>query len=55
MQLDEGIGNITAAAKKNGLANSITYVFTTDNGGPAQGFNGNMVRVLRICAVQCNI
>jgi arylsulfatase A-like enzyme len=49
-QLDEGIGNITAAAKKNGLADSITYVFTTDNGGPAQGFNGNMVRAL--CAMQ---
>lgn len=44
-QLDEGIGNITAATITNGLAGSITYVFTTDNGGPAQGFNGNMVRL----------
>ena len=42
-QLDEGIGNITSAANANGFADSITYVFTTDNGGPAQGFNGNMV------------
>jgi arylsulfatase A-like enzyme len=28
--LDEGIGNISAAVKANGLADSITTVFTTD-------------------------
>ena len=27
--LDEGIGNITAAVEKNGLADSITMMFTT--------------------------
>lgn len=31
-QLDEGIGNITTATKANGLAESIVYIFTTDNG-----------------------
>jgi len=40
--LDEGIGNVTEALKKNGMLEHTTIVFTTDNGGPAQGFNKNM-------------
>ena len=28
--LDEGVGNITAAVEANGLADSITMMFTTD-------------------------
>ncbi len=40
--LDEGIGNITAALKRAGMFEDTLIIFTTDNGGPAQGFNRNM-------------
>jgi len=40
-KLDESVGTIVAAlGSKNMLQNSI-IVFTTDNGGPAAGFNSN--------------
>jgi arylsulfatase A-like enzyme len=37
--LDEGIGNVTRALQAAGMAQQTIIVFTTDNGGPAQGFN----------------
>ena len=40
--LDEGIGNVTNALDASGMAQRTLIVFTTDNGGPAQGFNSNM-------------
>ena len=40
--LDEGIGNVTATLRETGQANNTLIVFTTDNGGPADNFNGNM-------------
>lgn len=40
--LDEGIGNVTIALRAAGLTDRTIIVFTTDNGGPAQGFNHNM-------------
>ncbi|EGD83465.1 hypothetical protein PTSG_04073 [Salpingoeca rosetta] len=35
--LDEGIGNVTRALKRNGFYNNTLIVFTTDNGGPILG------------------
>lgn len=40
--LDEGIGNVTKALKDANMMDDTIIVFTTDNGGPAQGFNSNM-------------
>ena len=37
--LDESIGNITKALKRNGLYDNSVIVFTTDNGGAPRGFN----------------
>ena len=40
-KLDESVGKVVEAlAKKNMLTNTV-IVFTTDNGGPASGFNQN--------------
>lgn len=40
-KLDESVGKVVKAlSEKDMLQNSI-IVFTTDNGGPAAGFNGN--------------
>jgi arylsulfatase A-like enzyme len=40
--LDEGIGNVTTTLQQVGMLNDSLIIFTTDNGGPAQGFNQNM-------------
>ena len=40
--LAAGIGNVTRALAAAGMAERTVIVFTTDNGGPAQGFNSNM-------------
>lgn len=40
--LDEAVGNVTAALKAAGIFDETLIIFTTDNGGPAQGFNSNM-------------
>ena len=37
--LDESVGNITKALKRNGMFDNSVIVFTTDNGGAPRGFN----------------
>ncbi|XP_067929500.1 arylsulfatase B-like [Watersipora subatra] len=39
--LDDSIGNLTAALKKSGMYENTILIFTTDNGGPSAGFDGN--------------
>ncbi|PFX15298.1 Arylsulfatase J [Stylophora pistillata] len=39
--LDESVGNITEALKRNGMFDNSVIVFTTDNGGAPRGFNWN--------------
>eukprot|EP00928_Gymnodinium_smaydae_P025944 TRINITY_DN20519_c0_g1_i1.p1 TRINITY_DN20519_c0_g1~~TRINITY_DN20519_c0_g1_i1.p1 ORF type:complete len:590 (+),score=52.47 TRINITY_DN20519_c0_g1_i1:54-1823(+) len=40
--LDSGIENVTKALEDAGMAANTTLIFHTDNGGPANGYNGNM-------------
>jgi arylsulfatase A-like enzyme len=40
--LDDGIGNVTGVLKELSLDSRTLLIFTTDNGGPADNFNGNM-------------
>lgn len=40
-KLDQGIGRVVDALKMNGMLEDSIIVFTTDNGGPAAGFNQN--------------
>ncbi|XP_077862537.1 arylsulfatase I-like [Saccoglossus kowalevskii] len=39
--LDESVGNLTKVLKDSGMYNNTIIIFTTDNGGPAAGFNNN--------------
>ncbi|XP_071831480.1 arylsulfatase J-like isoform X2 [Apostichopus japonicus] len=39
--LDDSVGNVTAYLKEAGLYDNTIIIFTTDNGGPAHGFDGN--------------
>nr|CAD7266796.1 unnamed protein product [Timema shepardi] len=40
-KLDESVGKVVAALQNRGLLQNSIVVFTTDNGGPAAGFNIN--------------
>ena len=37
--LDESVGNVTKALKRNAMFDNSVIVFTTDNGGAPWGFN----------------
>jgi len=39
--LDDAIGNVTAALSAKGLLDNSVIIFSTDNGGPANGFDMN--------------
>jgi arylsulfatase B len=39
--LDESVGEVTKALGEKGMLDDSIIVFTTDNGGPAGGFNLN--------------
>ena len=39
--LDDGVGAVYSALEKNNMVNNSVIVFTTDNGGPANGFDYN--------------
>lgn len=39
--LDDSIGHVISVLDDSGMLNNSIIVFTTDNGGPANGYDGN--------------
>ncbi len=39
--LDDAVGNITQSLHENDLLENSVIIFSTDNGGPAGGFDNN--------------
>ena len=39
--LDDAVGNITASLKAKKMLDNTVIIFSTDNGGPANGFDMN--------------
>ncbi|XP_064597817.1 arylsulfatase I-like [Liolophura sinensis] len=39
--LDDSVGNVTRALRESGMMENSVIIFTTDNGGPANGYDGN--------------
>ncbi|XP_072172237.1 arylsulfatase I-like [Diadema setosum] len=39
--LDDSVGNVTQALRESGLYENSVIIFTTDNGGPTHGYDGN--------------
>ncbi len=39
--LDDGVGKVAKALTDTGMMEDTIIVFTTDNGGPSNGFDGN--------------
>ncbi|XP_059059474.1 arylsulfatase J [Achroia grisella] len=40
-KLDESVGKVVASLQSDGLLQNSIIIFSTDNGGPAEGFNSN--------------
>lgn len=40
--LDDGVGEVVKALKETGMYSNSIIVFSTDNGGPTHGYDGNM-------------
>lgn len=40
-KLDESVGQVVAALRNSGMLENSIVIFSTDNGGPAAGFNFN--------------